>query len=50
MINKREILEMASNHGLLPNIIEKDYVLGWILGGINNHAKLVDSWVFKGGK
>lgn len=49
MIDKREILEIASANGLLPNIIEKDYVLGWILGGISNCPELVDSWVFKGG-
>jgi predicted nucleotidyltransferase component of viral defense system len=49
MIDKREILETASTLGLLPNVVEKDYVLGWILAGINNHPELADSWVFKGG-
>jgi predicted nucleotidyltransferase component of viral defense system len=32
-----------------PNIIEKDYVLGWLLAGISNHPELKSSWVFKGG-
>jgi predicted nucleotidyltransferase component of viral defense system len=49
MIDKREILEAASALGLLPNIVEKDYVLGWLLAGIFAHPELVDSWVFKGG-
>ena len=49
MIDKREILEAASALGLLPNVVEKDFVLGWILAGINAHPELTDSWVFKGG-
>ena len=49
MIDKREILEAASAFGLLPNVVEKDYVLGWALAGINAHPALADSWVFKGG-
>lgn len=49
MIEKREILEMASVLGLLPNIVEKDYVLGWILAGINSEPTLAESWIFKGG-
>jgi predicted nucleotidyltransferase component of viral defense system len=49
MIDKREVLETASALGLLPNVVEKDYVLGWLLAGINAHPDLADSWVFKGG-
>ena len=49
MIDKREILESASALRLLPNVVEKDYVLGWVLAGINAHPDLADSWVFKGG-
>jgi predicted nucleotidyltransferase component of viral defense system len=49
MIDKREILEAASAFSLLPNIVEKDYVLGWILSGINAHEELSENWVFKGG-
>jgi predicted nucleotidyltransferase component of viral defense system len=33
----------------LPSIVEKDYVLGWILAGINAHDELGENWVFKGG-
>jgi predicted nucleotidyltransferase component of viral defense system len=49
MIDKRDILESASALGLLPGVVEKDYVLGWILAGINVHPALSESWVFKGG-
>lgn len=48
MIDKREILEAASSFSLLPNVVEKDYVLGWILAGINAHDELSETWVFRG--
>ncbi len=35
--------------GLRANVVEKDYVLGWVLAGIFNHAGLAADWVFKGG-
>jgi predicted nucleotidyltransferase component of viral defense system len=49
MIEKREILQMAQRMSLQPNVVEKDYVLGWMLAGIYAHDDLKDSWVFKGG-
>lgn len=49
MIDRREILDMATRMSLNPDVVEKDYVLGWMLAGINVHAELRDSWVFKGG-
>lgn len=49
MIDRRELLVTAANLGLLPNVVEKDYVLGWLLAGIYNHPALADKWVFKGG-
>src|SRR5205807_9780083 len=49
MIDKREMLEAASSFSLLPHVVEKDYVLGWMLAGIYAHEELADSWVFKGG-
>jgi len=49
MIDRREILEAASSFSLLPSIVEKDYVLGWMLAGINAHEELSESWIFKGG-
>jgi predicted nucleotidyltransferase component of viral defense system len=49
LIDRREILEAASSLALLPSVVEKDYVLGWILAGINAHEQLSESWIFKGG-
>jgi len=49
VIDRRELLASASNLGLLPNVVEKDYVLGWLLAGIFSHPALQSSWVFKGG-
>ncbi len=49
MIDRRELLATAGNLSLLPNVVEKDYVLGWVLAGIYNHQELTDKWVFKGG-
>jgi predicted nucleotidyltransferase component of viral defense system len=50
LIDRREILEAAEAYSLgLPSVVEKDYVLGWILAGIHAHQELRESWVFKGG-
>lgn len=49
MIDRREILSIAGNLGLLPGTVEKDYVLGWLLAGICNHPAIAGKWVFKGG-
>ena len=49
MIDRREILDIAGTYGLRPQIVEKDYVLGWVLAGIYEQATLAESWIFKGG-
>lgn len=49
MINKREILDLAAQTLLTPHVIEKDYVLGWMLAGINAQEELAEDWIFKGG-
>jgi predicted nucleotidyltransferase component of viral defense system len=49
VIDRRELLAAAANLGLLPNVVEKDYVLGWLLAGIFNHPALAGQWAFKGG-
>ena len=49
MIDKREILDQAAATGLNPHIVEKDYVLGWLLWGVANHEATADNWIFKGG-
>jgi predicted nucleotidyltransferase component of viral defense system len=49
MIDRREILDMATRMSLTPHVVEKDYVLGWMLAGISAHPAIRDRWVFKGG-
>jgi len=49
MIDPIEIHEAANETGLTPYVIEKDYVIGWVLAGIHNHPEIRDVWVFKGG-
>ena len=49
MIGKREILAIAQQTSLTPHVVEKDYVLGWMLAGIYGHEDLAESWIFKGG-
>ncbi|MCF8069204.1 MAG: nucleotidyl transferase AbiEii/AbiGii toxin family protein [Desulfobacterales bacterium] len=49
MIDKSDIMAFSREFGLRANVIEKDYVLGWVLAGIFNHAELGKDWVFKGG-
>ena len=49
VINRQELLELATQFSLRPDVVEKDYALGWLLAGIGRHPDLVESWVFKGG-
>ncbi len=49
MIGKKEILDVAREFGLEPNVVEKDYALGWLLAGIQNDEALASAWIFKGG-
>jgi predicted nucleotidyltransferase component of viral defense system len=49
MIDRRELLQLAENLGLQPHVVEKDYVLGWLLAGIHANDELREHWVFKGG-
>lgn len=49
MIGKRELLEISEMLRLRPDVVEKDYALGWALAGIAAHKELADTWVFKGG-
>src|SRR5262245_3649902 len=49
MIDRAEIVRFAGEFGLRPEVVEKDYVLGWLLSGISRDEALGPSWVFKGG-
>ncbi|MES2217764.1 MAG: nucleotidyl transferase AbiEii/AbiGii toxin family protein [Pseudomonadota bacterium] len=49
MILKEEIQQIAAAKKLGMDIVEKDYILGWVLAGIHNHSATKNSWIFKGG-
>jgi len=49
MIRKIEIAEAARAWGLSQHIVEKDYVLGWMLIGLSINRPLQNQWIFKGG-
>lgn len=49
MIPAREVLDLRAEWSLDAGVIEKDYVLGWLLAGIVNEPQLAQTWVFKGG-
>ncbi len=49
MIPHDEILALRGEWLLRDDVIEKDYVLGWLLAAIAAQPKLADTWVFKGG-
>ena len=49
MIDKAEILAVAKQTSLTPHVVEKDYVLGWMLAGIYHREELANNWIFKGG-
>jgi predicted nucleotidyltransferase component of viral defense system len=48
VIRKQDILDRAAEWQLRPEIVEKDYVLGWLLAGLDR-TSLRELWVFKGG-
>lgn len=49
VIGKQDILDRAAEWHLPPEVVEKDYVLGWLLAAIGSHQTIARTWVFKGG-
>ena len=49
MITRQEVLELAGQWSLLPRVVEKDNVIGWLLGAIYHQPRLASGLVFKGG-
>jgi len=49
VIARAALQQRASEWGLTEEVVEKDYVLGWLLWGIGSHSRLRDHWIFKGG-
>jgi predicted nucleotidyltransferase component of viral defense system len=49
VIPQRELAALRAEWILDQGVIEKDYVLGWLLAGIAKHTELNRTWIFKGG-
>jgi predicted nucleotidyltransferase component of viral defense system len=49
LIDRQEVMDFSREFGLSPQVIEKDYTLGWLLAGIAAHPDIGQSWAFKGG-
>jgi len=49
VITRADIVERVAEWGLTEEVVEKDYVLGWLLWGIGTDPVLGQRWVFKGG-
>lgn len=49
MITHEDVRNLVSEWSLREDIIEKDYVIGWILWGIGSDPDIANKWVFKGG-
>ena len=49
MITRADIIERVAEWQLTEEVVEKDYVLGWLLWGIGQDPVLGERWVFKGG-
>jgi predicted nucleotidyltransferase component of viral defense system len=49
MINLAEIKQEASRNNIREDIIEKDYVFGWVIRGIASNEELKNNLAFKGG-
>jgi len=49
VITRADLVERVREWGLAEQVVEKDYVLGWVLWGIGTDSVLGQHWVFKGG-
>ncbi len=49
MITRADVVERVSEWQLTEEVIEKDYVLGWLLWGVGADPELSQRWIFKGG-
>ena len=49
MIQRQDILDRAAEWNLRADVVEKDYVLGWLLAGLGLTPATCEAWIFKGG-
>lgn len=48
VIPRVALQERSAEWGLTEEVVEKDYVLGWLLWGIGSASPLRNHWIFKG--
>jgi len=44
MIEKRELLKLATSLRVPVSTVEKDYILGWFIAAIQSHPILSKNW------
>jgi Nucleotidyl transferase AbiEii toxin, Type IV TA system len=49
VIAKQELLQLRGEWQIDVGVIEKDYLLGWVLAAIAADTTLAQHWIFKGG-
>ena len=49
MISKADLMGRVREWRLRESVVEKDYVIGWVLWGIGSDNSLSEGWAFKGG-
>ena len=49
VITRADIVQRVAEWQMTEEVVEKDYVLGWLLWGIGADPVLGNRWVFKGG-
>ena len=49
MISRFDLDERVREWRLRDDVVEKDYVIGWLLWGIGSNEPLAATWAFKGG-
>lgn len=49
MLDYEKIREISAQKGILDIVVEKDYILDWVLWGISQNEYLKDRLIFKGG-
>jgi predicted nucleotidyltransferase component of viral defense system len=49
VISRFDLDERVREWGLSEEVVEKDYLIGWVLWGIGSHGALARGWAFKGG-
>jgi predicted nucleotidyltransferase component of viral defense system len=49
VISYADLKSLALEWGIADHVVEKNYVIGWVLWGIGQDQDLKDKWVFKGG-